>query len=467
MPTYDELLAGNRALKARVAELEARIKDLEARLGQNSRNSSRPPSSDPPGTPKSPQRKPSGRKRGGQPGHEGRTRDLLSPGEVDETVDVKPEQCRRCAASLSGDDPSPQRHQVAEIPKVEPHVTEYRLHALKCARCGETTRAELPAGVPPGAFDARLQAMVAICTGVYRLSKRTAEDLLRDLFGVDISLGSVSACEEAVSEALSAPVAEALSHLREQAVAYVDETGWREGNGKAWLWAAVTGFVTVFMIHASRGAKAAKELLAEFAGTLVSDRWSAYNIRDPAVRQLCWAHLKRNFAAFVERGGRSAEIGRALLAEVKTLFGLWRRVRDGTLERSSFREHMRPVRRRVEELLREGTACGEAKTAETCRRIQKLAAALWTFVRVEGVEPTNNAAERAIRPGVLWRKGSFGTDSPRGSRFAERMLTAAATCKQQGRNAVDYVTRAVDAALNGEDAPSLLPARHADLAIAA
>ncbi len=219
--------------------------------------------------------------------------------------------------------------------------------------------------------------------------------------------------------------------------------------------------MTVFMIHASRGAKAARELLGEFAGILVSDRWGAYNAWSARVRQLCWAHLKRNFAAFVDRGGRSAEIGNSLLAEVKTMFGLWYRVRDGTLARSSFREYMRPVRRRVEELLREGASCGEAKTPETCRRILKLAPALWTFVRIEGLEPTNNAAERAVRPGVLWRKGSFGTDSPRGSRFAERMLTVGATCKQQGRNVVDYVTCAVAASLRGEDVPSLLPADHA------
>lgn len=139
------------------------------------------------------------------------------------------------------------------------------------------------------------------------------------------------------------------------------------------------------------------------------------------------------------------------------MFQWWHRVRDGTLARSSFREYMRPVRRRVEELLREGTACEEKRIARSCAKILTLAPALWTFVRVEGVEPTNNAAERAIRPGVLWRKGSFGTDSARGSRFVERIMTVAATCKQQGRNVLDYVTRARKATLRGEPVPSLLP----------
>ena len=217
MPTYNELLEENRTLKARVAELEAqvatllaRVTDLEARLGQNSRNSSKPPSSDSPGAPKRPKRKPSGRKRGGQPGHEGRTRELLLPEQVDEIFELKPEKCGRCGAALRGADLSPQRRQVTEVPKVKPHVTEYRLHALGCPRCGETTRAQLPAGVPSGAFGARLQAMVAVCTGVWRLSKRTAEELLRDLFGAKISLGSVSACEETVSEVLAEPVGTAL-----------------------------------------------------------------------------------------------------------------------------------------------------------------------------------------------------------------------------------------------------------------
>ena len=452
-----ELEAENAVLKARVAELLARLTELEARMEQNSRNSSRPPSSDPPAV-KRPARKPSGRKRGGQPGHKGRTRELLPQELVAEIVPVKPTSCGKCGAPLSGEDTSPTRRQVTELPKPRPRTTEYRLHALSCPRCGEKTRAELPEGVPRGAFGPRLQAIVAVCTGVYHLSRRTVEGLMKDLFGVDMSLGSVSACEEAACEALAEPVEEARAYVQEQPVAHADETGWRENKKRAWLWAAVTGLVTVFMVHASRGGKAARELLGKFSGILVSDRWSAYSLWDAARRQLCWAHLKRDFTAFAERTGQAARIGNALLEETKRMFGWWYRVRDGTLKRSSFREYMRPLRKRVEALLREGASCGDAKTAGSCRNILKLAPALWTFVRVEGVEPTNNAAERAIRPGVLWRKGSFGTDSERGSRFVERMMTAAATCKQQGRNVVDYIARAFEAALRGEPAPSLLPA---------
>jgi transposase len=356
---------------------------------------------------------------------------------------------------LHGTDPTPWRHQVTEVPQVSPVVTEYQLHTLPC-RCGATTAAGLPPGVPAGAFGPRLQALVAVCTGVYRLSRRTTTGLLQDLFGVDLALGSVTACEQAVSQAVAAPVAAAHALVQQQPVAHVDETGWREGRRRAWLWVAATATVTVFLIHARRGAEAAQALLGTFVGILASDRWTAYNGWPLRNRQLCWAHLRRHFTAFAEFAGSPGRLGRALLAETDQLFAWWHRVRDGTLSRASFRTYVRPLRRRVEALLWLGGRCRHAPTAATCREILQLAPALWTFVRVPGVEPTNNAAERALRPGVLWRKGSFGSHSPAGSRFAERMLTVAATLKQQRRNIVDYVTLACEAALRGAPAPSLL-----------
>jgi transposase len=224
------------------------------------------------------------------------------------------------------------------------------------------------------------------------------------------------------------------------------------------LWVAATATVTVFLVQARRGAVAAQLLLGAFVGILTSDRWTAYARWPLRDRQLCWAHLRRHFAAFAEAPGAAGRRGRALLAETDQLFTWWHRVRDGTLARSTFRTYMGPLRQRVEGLLFLGRRCGHAPTAATCREILALAPALWTFVRVPGVEPTNNAAERALRPGVLWRKGSFGSHSPAGSRFAERMLTVAATLKQQRRNVVDYVTLACTAALHGDPAPSLLPA---------
>lgn len=282
-----------------------------------------------------------------------------------------------------------------------------------------------------------------------------------------MSLGTVSACEARASEALAAPVAEAQAHVRTQPVVNADETGWREAAARAWLWVAATPLVTVFLVDGKRGAVAAKALLGEFSGVLVSDRWSAYNSWEVTTRQLCWAHLLRDFTAISERGGEAGRIGRRLLEEATEMFHLWHQLREGALERAHFRREMEPVMQAVEALLAQGAACSHAKTAGQCRNVLALAPALWTFVQVPGVEPTNNAAERAVRPGVLWRKGSFGSDSERGSRFAERILTVAATCRQQERNVLNFLVEALTSYQEGRPAPSLLPHQAEILPLAA
>jgi transposase len=379
--------------------------------------------------------------------------------DVDVVVPLKPDACARCQQPLTGDDPQPQRHQVVEIPPIQPVVTEYHLHQLVCPVCGATTRAAWPEGVTTRAYGPRVQAITALCTGAYRLSKRTTQQLLDDLFGVAMSLGTISTLEAATVEAVTAPVEEAHAYVQEQASVSMDETGWRQGDQRAWLWVAVTTWVTVFVVRLSRGGQVARDLLgAAFDGILVTDRFSAYNWYPVRWRQLCWAHLLRDIEAMIGRGGRSQAIGEALRSHAHQMFHWWHRVRDGTLKRSSFRSYMTPVRREVERQLAAGSRCGVPKTEGVCREILKRRQALWTFVHLEGVEPTNNAAERAIRPGVLWRKGSFGTQSAQGSRFVEAMMTVVATLKQQHRNPLDYLTAACEAALRDEAAPSLLPA---------
>jgi transposase len=455
----DALEVRGAALESTVQRLEATVQHLAEHVQQTSRNSSRPPSSDPPQASGKPSRRePSGRRPGGQPGHAGYTRALVPVEEVDVVVPVKPERCHHCQYPLQGEDPQPQRQQVTEIPPVKPVVTEYQLHRLICPVCGEATRAELPPGVPNGGFGPRLQATTALCTGAYHLSKRTTQVLLGDLFGVEVGLGTIVNLEQATTQAVAERVAEARAYVQSQPAAYADETGWREGSQRAWLWTAVTEWVTVFVVRRSRSGKVAQELLGEgFWGWLVTDRWSAYSWYPTWRRQLCWAHLLRDLEAMITRGGRSAEVGEALRVEARKMFHWWHRVRDSTLTHASFRTYMQPVRREVERLLEVGQSCGVPKTEGTCREIFKLRQALWTFVRHEGVEPTNNAAERAIRPGVLWRKGSFGTQSVEGSRFVEAMMTVVATLKQQHRNVLDYLTTTCQAALCGEPAPSLLP----------
>ena len=445
-------------LASMVHALQEQVRTLQEQLNQTSQNSSRPPSSDPPqhGRPRRPR---SQRHRGGQPGHPGHTRTLIPVEDVDEVVVIKPEQCAHCQAPLAGDDLTPWRHQVMEIPPIEPVVTASQWHQLMCSACGEVTRAPWPTGIPSGTYGPRVQATVALCTGSYRLSKRTTQQMMDDVFGVPLSVGTISRLEQATTKVVAEPVEEACTYVQAQEVAHLDETSWRQGGKRAWLWVAVTSWVTVFLVRMSRSGAVARALLGEtFAGILVTDRYSAYNWYPVRWRQLCWAHLLRDIEAMIERGGGSQAIGEALQRQARQMFHWWHRVRDGTLSRSSFRSYMSPVRREVERRLEAGSTCGVPKTEGMCRGILKLHQALWTFVQVDGVEPTNNAAERALRPGVLWRKGSFGTQSEEGSRFVESMMTVVTTLKQQQRNVLEYLTEACEAALRGDAAPSLLPA---------
>ena len=425
----------------------------------DAQNSSQPPSSDQPATSRPRLRRtPSGRKPGGQPGHSGQSRTVVPLAEVEAVFPVKPTHCARCRHPLHGEDGQPQRHQVSERPPGQPVVTAYRLHSLVCPACGATTRADLPVGVQPGGFGPRVQATVALCAGAYHLSKRTTQDVLADLCGLHLSLGTLANREHATVQALAAPVAEAQTHVREQSIAHRDETGWREGRARAWLWVAVTTWVPVFVVRLARGAKVAAALLGErFCGILVTDRWSASTWYPTRWRQVCWAHLRRDFEAMREREGRSQESGDALRAQARQMCHWWHQVRDGTRTHAQFRVLMRPLRRQVSRLLKAGQTCGVAKTEGGCREMRKVYDALWTFVRVEGVEPTNNAAERAIRPGGLWRTGSFGTQSAAGSRVVEAMMTVVATLKQPHRNVLAYMTAACQAIYTGEPAPSLLP----------
>src|SRR3989449_5425322 len=455
---YIETLKGPvKTLTSMVHTLQEQVRTLQEQLNQTSRNSSRPPSSDPPQSQR-PRRPRGQRRRGGQPGHPGHTRSLVPVEEVDEVVVLKPDQCRGCHAPLSGDDATPFRHQVIEIPPIKPVITASRWHQLVCPECGETTRAPWPDGVPSGTYGPRVHATVALCTGSYRLSKRTTGQVMDDVFGVPMSVGTISQSEHATTQVLDPPVEEARAWVEAQEVAHLDETSWRQGDKRAWLWVAVTSLVTVFVVRLSRGGQVARELLGEgFAGILVTDRYSAYNWYPVRWRQLCWAHLLRDFEAIRGRGGGCEEVGDALLAQAHQMFSWWDRGGEGALERSTVRSYLTPLRCEVERLLEAGSQCGVAKTAGTCQEIVKRREALWTFVQVDGVEPTNNTAERALRPGVLWRKGSFGTQSEEGSRFVASMMTVVATLKQQQRNVLEYLTAAHEAALRGEAAPSLLP----------
>lgn len=450
-----ELERENAELRREVEELRRRVAELEELVRRNSQNSSTPPSKDL----RKPKRKKSksGRKRGAQPGHPKHERPLVPVEQVDELVEVHPPCCEHCGGAVRDDGKEPERHQVFELPEVKPLVTEYRLHSGCCERCGLATRASLPPGVPNSAFGASVLAVLGVLIGRCRLSKRAASEALQSLFGLTMSVGSVVDCQNRLSAAMGVPVAEASDWVQQQVVKNADETSWRQCNQRAWLWAALSGLVVVFMVHARRNAGAAMQLLGEVRGVLGTDRYGAYSRWPARMHQVCWSHLKRDFTAISERQGEAGRIGKELLEQEKLLFREWHRFRAGSLSRKTLQQRVRPVQREVFDLLVRGLHCGHAKTVGTCDKMLGVFDSFWTFVRVEGVEPTNNASERAIRHGVLYRHISLGTQSDEGSRFVERILTVEASLRRQGRDMRRFLLDACHAQLWDTAPPSLIP----------
>jgi len=361
----------------------------------------------------------------------------------------------------------PVRHQVTELPPLRAVVTEHQLHHVRCAECGTTTCAVLPAEVPAGAFGPRLQATVAVLSGRYRLSRREVVGVCTDVLGAPLAVGSVDRLCQATAQALAAPVAALQAAVQQAPVAHADETSWREAGQRRWLWVVVTAVATVFTLAPSRGSGVIQGLLgAAFAGHLISDRYSAYTWLDPVRRQVCWAHLKRDFQKLVDYGGPGRAIGRDALRLLAGLFDAWADLRADPTQRPRFVRRARQYQWRLRRVLETGQRCGCDKTVNFCTGLLKLWPALWTFVTVPGVEPTNNAAEQALRPAVLWRKGSFGTQSSGGALFVARLLSVAATCRQQDRSLLAYLTAVCTAAQHDHPIPSLLPAPAPDPASA-
>jgi transposase len=442
---------------ALVQSFEQRIAALEARINQNSSNSSRPPSTEPLHVKRRPPRPTSQRRRGGQAGHERHTRDLVPVEQLTGSVEISPPSCSGCGHDLRGHDPEPIRHQVAELPEIRPEVIEYRLHRLTCPGCGAATRAKLPGDVPRGAFGARLQAWAGLLSGAYRLSKRQVQRLFADLLGLSISTGMIAKLQRQAGEMLAGPMAEIIESVRQAEAVHVDETGWREAGKKAWLWVGVAAGATAFGIHRSRGHDALQALLGEDPGggrVIISDRFPTYT-RLPS-RQLCWAHLRRDFQAMIDRGSGGEPVGRRLLDQSRWVFIWWGRLGERSIARTTLRSYVAGLKGVVGLLLREGASCACTWTAKVCRKILEAEKHLWTFAEVEGVAPDNNAAERALRHGVIWRKLSLGTASEAGSRFVERMLSVVETCRRGGRSVAAYLAACFQASRSGQAIPSPL-----------
>lgn len=442
-----------------IADLLGRVVHLEARLNTNSTNSSKPPSSDPPSVQRRKASR-SGKKRGGQPEHPGHHRPLVD--NPDHVIDHVAEKCDQCGCGLDGtaSDPNPIRHQVSEIPEPRVVVTEHRFHRATCDSCKQTMPAPMPPEVVQSAFGPRLESTVAILAGRFRLSHREIQSCLLQQNHLTLGLGSIPAILRRVSEALAGPTESAWEEVRAADVRYVDETGWKESNRKSWLWVAVSRKATAFRVAATRGSVELKECFGVSLeqGVIVSDRCRSYKVVAIKRRGICHAHLKRDYTKMTELGHPLAvEVGNAALAIHESVFKLFNRFRAGELTREQLVQRMQRHQYALRKVLKRGQAAkAPPKLRGMCRDILEHEPAIWTFVTTPDVEPTNNAAERAVRKAVLWRKGSFGTQSKAGSRFVERILTVAQTCVQQGLHVAHYVEEAVNAARRKLAPPALI-----------
>jgi transposase len=449
-----ELVEANQRLEARVAE-------LEWRLSRSSRNSSLPPSQDPPSAPARARRPGSGRTPGGQPGHEGRHRRLLPLEQVDEIVEHWPERCRFCVHLFAErelvDAVEPWRHQVADLPPIAVRVTEHRLHGVCCPACAARTRAELAVEVPRSAFGPRLQAAVVTLAVRNRVSRRDTTELARELFGIDLSTGSVDTIVQRAGETLAGPYTQLERQIHKAAVVNIDETGWKTAGRSRTLWGALTSQTAVFRIAAGRHGFEARTLLGErFAGIVCSDRWRGYDYLDPTRRQLCWAHLLRDFTAHSEGLAEQKRFGDQGIKIALDLFAAWDGFQaDG--DRARLQSETTPLHAKLRVLLEHASR----KSPRTkyhrlfAKNLLKRWPALWTFSHTDGVEPTNNHAERGLRGAVIYRKLSLGSQSEQGERTIERLLSASLTCRLQKRSLFAYLTDVLNASIRGDPIPAL------------
>ena len=426
---------------------DRRIAELEERLGMTPANSSLPPSSQHPhAKPNSDQNKPAGaakKKRGGQPGHKKHERTLVPIEQVDHIVPLHPTNCRGCGGKLTGNDETPLRHQVWELPPIKPIITEYQRHRLTCECCQMTTCATLPEGVSDSQAGPRLTALAAILMSCFRHSKRQTELFFESVLNVPASTGWLVKLQTRATDTLRPVYDELHAAVREESRLGIDETPFKECSQRVWMWVFVALHFTIFSIRGSRKRDELNTTIGpQYEGIVTSDRAKMYHHLEHV--QYCWAHLKRDFQSVAEaRHDAAREIGEALVEQTRVLFRQHARYRDGTITHAKLKSSLSGVRKEVEALLLRGLNCDHRKTSGMCQELCFNKARLWTFLEHKDVAPTNNHSERALRSAVIWRKLSFGTQSESGSQFVETLLTILETCRRQNKNAIDYITHAL------------------------
>jgi transposase len=450
-----------------------RLRRLEEQARQDSRTSSKPPSQDPPKT--RAQRRAEARakakelmrgegerrKPGGQPGHRGAGRGLKPEDRVDEIVDHYPDACGGCGRRFDAARRRPGgrfgRHQVCELPPISVIVSEHRSHQLRCRHCRARTSARLPQLIASSPFGLRLQAAVVTLTARHRISRRGIGELASDLFGVTLSTGAVDAICQRASEALAGPHCQLQDWVLDQDAVHVDETGWRtRGEGRA-LWTATTPGATFLQIAERCNREQLDALIGPFPGIVVSDRWNGFSHLDPHQRQVCWSHLQRDFRRHADGLAEQKAFGETGLKLTGRVFAAWRAYRHSHHDRDRLGAEITPIQTELRALLE--AASPKSQRTRWHRRfannLLKVWPALWTFVSVDGVEPTNNPAERALRAPVIHRKVSLGTQSNDGERFAERALSAAGTCRLQRRSLFAYLSDLITAHTRDDPFPAL------------
>jgi transposase len=442
-----------------IQQLTARVDRLERELRKNSRNSSQPPSQDRPKLPPKGKGR-SGRKQGGQRGHEGHGRELLPTSAVDEVVEHWPAACGCGHVFCEGDlvaSGEPARHQVEELPRIATRVIEHQCHRVRCPGCGARRSGELPADVSASAFGSRFQAAVATLAVRNRVSRRDTVELSQELFGARISTGTVDAILARTGDALELPYLELVGALRRSGRLNIDETGWRLKGQRRTLWGAFTEKLAVYRIAEDRHEDRARELLDGHRGIVTSDRWWAYNHLPLERRQICWSHLQRDFTAQAEAGGAERELGKAGLRICDELFWAWE-IYQHTGERKELKRRIRLLRRELKPILRtySGKTPRYKRSRGLARNLLKAWPALWTFSEKRGVHPTNNHAERGLRGAVIYRKLSLGSQSEHGEHRIERLLSASTTCRLQHRSLFEYLDQLLTAQSRGDPIPQLV-----------